>query len=120
MIVIEDHLEIAEPTSELSLLKGDIVYVLERDASGWYGGHKDGETMTGWFPGSKVKEYKGGSWNVPTTPSRSLDGRPVASPLRGHGALQRESHASGEAAMKMEAEKMGRMLTFLQSRVQHL
>jgi len=29
--------------------------VLERDDSGWWGGHKEGEDNTGWFPGSCVR-----------------------------------------------------------------
>jgi len=41
--------------AQLDLKEGDIVYVLERDDSGWWGGHKDGEDNTGWFPGSCVR-----------------------------------------------------------------
>jgi hypothetical protein len=36
----------------LQLKKGDIVYVLEQHDSGWWGGHKEGDETTGWFPGS--------------------------------------------------------------------
>jgi len=38
--------------SVLRLEKGDIVYVLEQHESGWWGGHKEGDETTGWFPGS--------------------------------------------------------------------
>lgn len=115
MVAVEDHLDISEPASELSLHKGDIVYVLERDASGWYGGHKDGETVTGWFPGSKVEAYKGRHWHVPTTPLRSPDARPVATPLGGRGAPRRQpDDAHGPA------EELGQVVAALESRVSHL
>jgi len=48
----------AHPSSDdaqLDLKVNDIVYVLERDDSGWWGGHKEGEDNTGWFPGSCVR-----------------------------------------------------------------
>jgi len=48
----------AHPSSDdaqLDLRVNDIVYVLERDESGWWGGHKEGEDNTGWFPGSCVR-----------------------------------------------------------------
>lgn len=38
--------------SVLRLEKGDTVFVLEQHESGWWGGHKEGDETTGWFPGS--------------------------------------------------------------------
>ena len=29
--------------------------MLEKDETGWWGGQKEGETQTGWFPGSCVR-----------------------------------------------------------------
>lgn len=40
---------------QLSLSMGDIVYVLERHESGWWGGHKEGDDLTGWFPSSALR-----------------------------------------------------------------
>lgn len=44
-----DHLQI-------DLKLNDIVYVLEQDETGWWGGFKEGEERTGWFPSSCVKQ----------------------------------------------------------------
>jgi len=44
----------ATDETQLELRLDDIVYVLEQDDSGWWGGHKEGEDCTGWFPGSNV------------------------------------------------------------------
>jgi len=46
----------ATDETQLELRFNDIVYVLEQDDSGWWGGHKEGEDCTGWFPGSCVRE----------------------------------------------------------------
>mmetsp|Transcript_8232 Transcript_8232/g.19354 ORF Transcript_8232/g.19354 Transcript_8232/m.19354 type:complete len:475 (-) Transcript_8232:102-1526(-) len=41
---------------QLSLEVNEIVYVLEQDESGWWGGHKEGHEETkGWFPGNCVR-----------------------------------------------------------------
>jgi len=53
-IVVKPH--IATDNSQLDLRLNNIVYVLEQDDSGWWGGHKEGEDCTGWFPGSCVRE----------------------------------------------------------------
>jgi len=53
-IVVKSHHATDETQLELRL--NDIVYVLEQDDSGWWGGHKEGEDCTGWFPGSCVRE----------------------------------------------------------------
>lgn len=47
--------------SQLELAVDDIVYILERDASGWWGGYKEGEDTTGWFPGNIVRVLQGAS-----------------------------------------------------------
>lgn len=54
VVVMTPH----KPTddSQLELAVHDIVYVLEQDASGWWGGHKENDERTGWFPGSCVRE----------------------------------------------------------------
>eukprot|EP00927_Polykrikos_kofoidii_P062158 TRINITY_DN56979_c0_g1_i1.p1 TRINITY_DN56979_c0_g1~~TRINITY_DN56979_c0_g1_i1.p1 ORF type:complete len:765 (-),score=105.25 TRINITY_DN56979_c0_g1_i1:367-2598(-) len=41
--------------SQMRLTKGEIVYVLERHSSGWWGGHKDGSEMTAWFPKAHIR-----------------------------------------------------------------
>jgi len=51
-IVIKSHT--ATDDSQLSLQVNEIVYVLEQDATGWWGGHKEGDDFTGWVPGSCV------------------------------------------------------------------
>mmetsp|Transcript_117207 Transcript_117207/g.184361 ORF Transcript_117207/g.184361 Transcript_117207/m.184361 type:complete len:434 (-) Transcript_117207:184-1485(-) len=52
-IVIKRHA--ATDSSQLDLYVNDIVFVLEKDETGWWGGHKDGEDLTGWFPGFCVQ-----------------------------------------------------------------
>jgi len=52
-VVIKPHA--ATDESQLELKVNDIVYVLEQDHTGWWGGHKEGEDSTGWFPGSCVR-----------------------------------------------------------------
>jgi len=55
-VVVKTHNATDETQLELRL--NDIVYVLEQDDSGWWGGHKEGEDCTGWFPGSCVRELE--------------------------------------------------------------
>lgn len=53
-VVIQDHR--AADESQLDLRVGEYVYVLEKDDSGWWGGHKDTEdNKTGWFPYNVVR-----------------------------------------------------------------
>lgn len=41
---------------KLPLRKGEMVYVLEQSTeSGWFGGHREGEDLTGWFPAAYVE-----------------------------------------------------------------
>jgi len=42
-------------SGQLALMEGDRLRVLEKDASGWWAGHKEGENVTGWFPGDAVR-----------------------------------------------------------------
>lgn len=51
-VVVRQH--DATDDSQLELKVGEIVIVLEKDETGWWGGHKEGEDFTGWFPGSCV------------------------------------------------------------------
>jgi hypothetical protein len=55
-VVVKQHNATDETQLELRL--DDIVYVLEQDDSGWWGGHKEGQDCTGWFPGSCVRELE--------------------------------------------------------------
>jgi len=52
-IVIRAHS--ATDDSQLELHLHEVVNVLEKDTSGWWGGHKEGEDNTGWFPGTCVR-----------------------------------------------------------------
>lgn len=52
-IVVKEHS--ASDISQLALAVDDIVCVLEQDETGWWGGHKEDEDVTGWFPGSCVR-----------------------------------------------------------------
>jgi hypothetical protein len=45
----------ATDSSQLELHLNDIVMVLEKDETGWWGGHKEGDEQTGWFPGFCVQ-----------------------------------------------------------------
>jgi len=47
----------ATDDSQLELKVNDVVYVMEQDHTGWWGGHKEGEDHTGWFPGSCVRPF---------------------------------------------------------------
>lgn len=49
---------IAPDDSQLTLDVDDVVYILEKDATGWWGGHKEEQEQTGWFPGNCVIELK--------------------------------------------------------------
>jgi len=95
--------------SVLRLVKGDIVYVLEKHESGWWGGHKEGDEATGWFPGSVAMEkplgdsvdYDGDDEN-----SRALerDHRAVASPQGSHRARQGANEQQEKLVQELAAE----------------
>lgn len=61
-IVVRQH--DATDDSQLNLKVGEIVIVLEKDETGWWGGHKEGDEFTGWFPGSCVKPLSDSTTNV--------------------------------------------------------
>jgi len=43
---------------QLAFFCGDVLRVLEQDdESGWWAGHKEGETQTGWFPATAVQVF---------------------------------------------------------------
>jgi len=42
-------------SGQLSLKIGEVVFVLERHESGWWGGHKEDDDLAGWFPSSAVQ-----------------------------------------------------------------
>jgi len=44
-----------DKANQLPLSAGEIVNVIQKDDSGWWAGHKDGEHITGWFPSRVVK-----------------------------------------------------------------
>mmetsp|Transcript_8442 Transcript_8442/g.23712 ORF Transcript_8442/g.23712 Transcript_8442/m.23712 type:complete len:599 (-) Transcript_8442:100-1896(-) len=91
---------------QLRLSKGDIVWVLERHESGWWGGHKEGDDLTGWFPSKLVRPTTPGDDSGAqlddslVDPLRTSDGRMVASPQVGH---HRRMAASEDAAELAEA-----------------
>mmetsp|Transcript_24061 Transcript_24061/g.44181 ORF Transcript_24061/g.44181 Transcript_24061/m.44181 type:complete len:578 (-) Transcript_24061:130-1863(-) len=72
---------------QLKLLAGDVVYVLEKHPSGWWGGHKAGSNMTGWFPKTLLQPYiaqRIGEWadeeaQEPPPPSPGTAGMLLAS-----------------------------------------
>jgi hypothetical protein len=74
-------------SSVLRLRKGDIVYVMEQHESGWWGGHKEGDETTGWFPANVAVpagdsiDYDGDDENSRFFgPITTSDHRAVASP----------------------------------------
>mmetsp|Transcript_39878 Transcript_39878/g.126232 ORF Transcript_39878/g.126232 Transcript_39878/m.126232 type:complete len:430 (+) Transcript_39878:69-1358(+) len=55
-IVVRAHHPPGTDVSQLRLDVHDIVCVVEQDATGWWGGHKEGDGEgKGWFPGSCVR-----------------------------------------------------------------
>lgn len=81
-IVIKPHY--ATDHTQIELRVNDIVYVLEEDETGWWGGHKEGEERTGWFPGSCVRQI------LESGPEEKK-----ASPTRRSSALETEGEAPG-------------------------
>eukprot|EP00421_Protoceratium_reticulatum_P058672 CAMPEP_0168507344 /NCGR_PEP_ID=MMETSP0228-20121227/77830_1 /TAXON_ID=133427 /ORGANISM="Protoceratium reticulatum, Strain CCCM 535 (=CCMP 1889)" /LENGTH=590 /DNA_ID=CAMNT_0008524443 /DNA_START=86 /DNA_END=1858 /DNA_ORIENTATION=+ len=125
-------------TSQLTLKRGDIVWVLERHESGWWGGHKEGDDLTGWFPRALVRptddDGERGLGNDPLaltarercSPMASpraaelalftSDHRAVASPQTASGGRRRLTLQAGSErqqeylAAKAECEELGRRL----------
>ncbi|CAE7649532.1 unnamed protein product, partial [Symbiodinium pilosum] len=75
---------------QLALNVGDIVWVLEESDDGWYGGHKDGDENTGWFPASIINRIPRGDCGDDDDDDRrnsalyTSDYRAVASPQAKH------------------------------------
>jgi len=109
---------------QLKLCKGDIIYVLEQDQSGWWGGHKEGDDLTGWFPSSIVQMTQPHETNAQGEPKHCQDdmsqdssfsdevssplmceGRRVASPqARGRGGPQSPEAVSAIDGYKRQLE----------------
>lgn len=117
----------ATDSSQLELKVNDIVYVLEQDQTGWWGGFKESEEQTGWFPGSCVRllpsdagamaaageQQEQSAWQPskgsPTRLSSAAletDGRAVASPMRGGNA----GSPPADARLLAEQESAARAL----------
>lgn len=73
-VVVQEHHATGE--GELSLHVGDIVCIIERDESGWWGGFRveDGDQCTGWFPGCHVQLF------ADVLAMASPDGNPLPDP----------------------------------------
>lgn len=98
-VVVKAHH--ATDDSQLELRLGDVVFVLEQDDSGWWGGHKDGEDNTGWFPGSCVREQPAEPAGVAPT-SIPQNAAPEARGLATGGA------AVGQVASRSSVGAVGR------------
>ncbi|CAK0827132.1 unnamed protein product [Prorocentrum cordatum] len=85
-VVVRPH-QATDPT-QISLQLDDLIIVLEQDSSGWFGGHRDGEEATGWFPGSCV---------------RPLDPEPFLFPSTGRDGQQEPLETPAAAAAVPEA-----------------
>jgi len=107
--------EQCEEAPQLSLEVNDIVYVLEQDESGWWGGHKEGqENVKGWFPGNCVRALQdesvsmldpwgGGVGTLPEEPAEDDDDddedKPYEEPpIVGGG---RDLRQAGNGAMRL-------------------
>lgn len=105
-------------SSQLRLSKGDFVWVLEQHESGWWGGHKEGDDLTGWFPATLVRAVgmdEDDSRCSPeasprTDPTRTRDQQPVASPQarggRRRSALLTIENMPGNADRSQESAAM--------------
>lgn len=85
----------ASDDTQLELRLNDIVYVLEQDDSGWWGGHKEGEDCTGWFPGSCVREVFEEEPCV-TLPEPSAEPQPEHHRDTGLCVVHEETSAAGQ------------------------
>lgn len=135
--VLKDYFPEGEfSSSQLVLMKGNIVWVLEQHESGWWGGHKEGDDLTGWFPKSLVRptDNKGEGDPVDDVPLAAVrercsrvasprgaelalftsDHRAVASPQTAGGARRRLTIHNGpdpqESTSAAELVELGRRL----------
>jgi len=111
--------------NQLKLTKGEIVCVLERHPSGWWGGHKSDDEFTAWFPEAHVQPIDDDALDgdaVPCnkcrccrargkSPPRALerDNRLVATPMQvgeSRRLLSAEQHASAVERYQEEIEQL--------------
>eukprot|EP00928_Gymnodinium_smaydae_P067889 TRINITY_DN508_c0_g1_i1.p1 TRINITY_DN508_c0_g1~~TRINITY_DN508_c0_g1_i1.p1 ORF type:complete len:732 (-),score=202.76 TRINITY_DN508_c0_g1_i1:451-2646(-) len=84
----------ASDVSQLPLRVGEIITVLEKDETGWWGGHKEGEDFTGWFPGHCVRALT--HEDVPPKPQPAPE--PDVSPAKTAAAGRRTGDEKPEAS----------------------
>mmetsp|Transcript_6857 Transcript_6857/g.12079 ORF Transcript_6857/g.12079 Transcript_6857/m.12079 type:complete len:582 (-) Transcript_6857:179-1924(-) len=82
---------------QLKLLAGDLVYVHQKHSSGWWGGHKAGSDVSGWFPSTIVQQLEvAGNCEAareeeqqpsPTSPGRTLGQRSACVPTASTSTL---------------------------------
>lgn len=108
-VVVKPHR--ATDGTQLDLNVNDIVYVLEQDETGWWGGHKEGEDITGWFPGSCVRILPDQPPLERAQEQQPLDGEadhePVeaaAVPLTAEALAEAAAHHSAEVAARVEPQ----------------
>jgi len=94
-IVVKEHSS-ENDDAQLNLRLNDILYVLERDPTGWWGGHKEGEDNTGWFPFSCVRALPDDEPEVPQSEDQvnreqSQQDQPIARPDFNSAAFETET-----------------------------
>jgi len=107
-VVIKQHH--ATDATQLTLKVNDIVFVLEQDETGWWGGFMEGQDHTGWFPGSCVRpvptEPTPAEASPPATPAGEVP-QAVASPM----ARQPAEEAAPQPDVVAVASPMARQPT---------
>lgn len=94
----------ATDESQLTLKLHEVVIVLERDESGWWGGHKEGKRKTGWFPGTCVRLEKESAHSAgKSEPDKALEERLHDMQRRSEEDQQRINELQGSVA-KLEAQ----------------
>jgi len=93
---------------QLHLNVGDVVWVLE-ESDGWWGGHKDGDDQTGWFPAGICQIIGRGDDDSFEDGERAFctaDGRAVASPqAKGRSQVAAAQVEVAETKAALEQEK---------------
>merc|ERR1719399_2487653 len=100
-VVVKRH--VATDETQLELLLNDIVIVLEKDHTGWWGGHKEGEDFTGWFPGFCVQPLP-----KEETPINSALETAMASPARRNHAVASPQRHGINAGVRPVVERESR------------
>jgi len=97
----------SERESKLALAVNEVVYVLEQSSSGWWGGHKDNEDVTGWFPSACVRlieDDDGGQDEMcqcgSSTHPLHRDQRGVASPMAANDPRRRGQEVALQEAQR--------------------